>query len=295
MDIEYVDAADTAARMALLRLIDAYNDAHTGLGEPERKLAILLRDDAGAVQGGLLGVSYYRWLLLDILVLPEPMRGAGLGRRIVAAAEREALRRGCIGVWLGSYSFQAPGFYRRLGYREFGALDFPTGHSGIFLQKTDGLGADDPGDGLEITETPTAAEAAALEAAISAYNFPFAGERDRRHFGLIVRGPASGAVTGGLWAKPEWGLLFIETLILPEPLRGAGLGTRLLREAEGIARSRGYTGVFLDTFTFQARPFYERLGYAVFTIINEYPPGHRRFLMARALDANADFARPAPG
>ena len=288
MQIEFVDAADTAARHALLRLIDAYNDWHTKLGEPDRKLAILLRDAAGVVQGGLIGVSYYRWLMLDILLVPAPMRGGGLGRRLMAAAEREALRRGCIGVWLVSYSFQAPGFYRRLGYREFGTLDFPNGHRSFLFQKREELGEGDPAAAFELTDAPTQREEAALEAAITAYNRPFAGERDYRQFGLVLRDPDGGAIVGGLWAKPEWGLLFVETLFLPDQLRGSGIGTRLMREAEVVARDRGYAGVFLDTFSFQARPFYERLGYSVFTLIEDYPPGHRRFLMAKRFTENAD-------
>jgi GNAT superfamily N-acetyltransferase len=199
----------------------------------------------------------------------------------VQAAEREAIRRGCIGVWLLSYSFQAPGFYRRLGYRQIGALDFPNGHRAIFFQKRDGFGQSEAGSGLEITETPAKAEVAALVDAITAYNLPFAGPRDERQFGLVLRDPATRAVIGGLWAQPVYGLLFLEFLILPEGLRGAGIGTRLVRQAEEVARSRGYGGVFLDTFSFQARPFYERLGYSVFTVIDDYPPGHRRFLMAK--------------
>jgi len=291
MEIEFVDATDTAAHTTLRDQIDAFNDTHTRLGEPERKLAVLVRDPAtGAVRGGLLGVSYYRWLFVDILVLPPDLRGAGLGRRIMHAAEREAIRRDCIGVWLVSYSFQAPGFYRRLGYDEFGALDFPNGHSGILLRKTENLGLGDPGRGLEITETPTEADEATLVAAIGEYNEKFAGTRDPRQFGLVLRDDA-GAVIGGLWARPEWGLLFIETLILPERLRGGGTGTRLMHLAEQEARRRGYAGVFLDTFTFQARPFYERLGYTVFSTIENYPPGHSRFLLSKRLDAEAPERR----
>ncbi len=57
--------------------------------------------------------------------------------------------------------------------------------------------------------------------------------------------------------------------------------------AEQEARDRGYAGVFLDTFTFQARPFYERLGYSVFATIEDYPPGHSRFMLSKRLDADA--------
>jgi GNAT superfamily N-acetyltransferase len=289
MDIEFADASDRPAYEALRGQIDAYNDSHTKPGEPDRKLAIFVRDPGtGGIQGGLLGISYYRWLMLDIVFLPAAMRGAGLGRGLVQAAEAEAVARGCIGVWLLSYSFQAPGFYLRLGYRQIGTLDFANGHRAIFFLKRDGLGQPDPGSGLEITETPAKAEEAVLVDAITAYNLPFAGPRDERQFGLVLRDPDTRAVIGGLWARPVYGLLFLEFLILPERLRGAGIGTRLVCEAERIALSRGYGGVFLDTFSFQARPFYERLGYSVFTVIGDYPPGHCRFLMAKEFAEKPD-------
>jgi GNAT superfamily N-acetyltransferase len=296
MDIEFADAADRGAHEALRDQIDAFNDQQSGVVEPERKFCLFVRDAGGTVRGGVIGVSYYRWLMLDIVFLPEAMRGAGLGRRLIAAAEREALRRDCIGVWLLSFSFQAPGFYRRLGYQEIGTLAFPRGHHAVFLQKREGLDASASGDGFETTEAPAGADEAALIAGIAGYNAPFAGPPDDRQFGLVLRDPATGAVTGGLWAKPLYGLLFLAFLILPPHLRGGGTGTRLVREAERIARERGYAGVFLDTFSFQARPFYERLGYSVFTIISDYPPGHHRYLMAKHFDAEANHqAAPATG
>jgi GNAT superfamily N-acetyltransferase len=287
MDIEFADASDRGAYEALRDQIDAFNDSHTRLGEPDRKLGIFLRDPAtGAVQGGVLGVSYYRWLMLDIVFLPAAMRGGGLGRRLVQAAEGEAARRGCIGVWLLSYSFQAPGLYRRLGYQELGTLAFPGGFQAVFFQKCSDLVQPGAADGFDVTEAPAEPDRAALVDAITAHNLPFAGPRDERQFGLLVRDPSTRAVIGGLWAQPVYGLLFLEFLILPEHLRGGGIGTRLVHGAEEIARSRGYAGVFLDTFSFQARPFYERLGYSVFTIIDDYPPGHRRFLMAKSFAEN---------
>jgi GNAT superfamily N-acetyltransferase len=282
MDIEFTGAADRGVYEALRDQIEAFNAQRTGITEPDRPLGIFLRDPAtGVVQGGLTAISYYRWMMLDIVFLPEAMRGRGLGRRLVQAAEREAVARGCIGVWLQSYSFQAPGLYRRLGYQETGFLPFPNGHQAVFFQKRDLAGGTGAADGFEVTGNPTAADEAAILDAITAYNTPFAGPRDARRFGLVVRDPDTRAVVGGLWGWPVYGLLFLGYLILPEHLRRSGLGTRLMREAEKIARERGYRGVFLDTFSFQARPFYERLGYAVFTVFDDYPPGHRRFLMAK--------------
>jgi ribosomal protein S18 acetylase RimI-like enzyme len=66
----------------------------------------------------------------------EDLRGQGLGRQLVEAAEAEAGARGCEHVWLDSYTFQAPGFYERLGYEVFGALDgYPPPEGRVFLTR----------------------------------------------------------------------------------------------------------------------------------------------------------------
>jgi RimJ/RimL family protein N-acetyltransferase len=65
--------------------------------------------------------------------------------------------------------------------------------------------------------------------------------------------------------------------------RGGGHGRRMILALEQAARERGCTHAHLDTFSFQARPFYEKLGYEVFSTLDDYPPGHRRFFMKKAL------------
>jgi GNAT superfamily N-acetyltransferase len=74
-----------------------------------------------------------------------------------------------------------------------------------------------------------------------------------------------------------------------EPPRGHGYGERLLQAAEKEARTHGCRGVFLSTFSFQARPFYERFGYEVFGELPDYPTGHAYYFMKKALpDAETD-------
>jgi ribosomal protein S18 acetylase RimI-like enzyme len=66
----------------------------------------------------------------------DEFRGKGYGSKVMQAAEKEARRRGVKNVYLDSFSFQAPGFYKKLGYREFGKLkNFPAGHSRSWLTK----------------------------------------------------------------------------------------------------------------------------------------------------------------
>lgn len=79
----------------------------------------------------------------------------------------------------------------------------------------------------------------------------------------------------------NWNWLHIQLVWVSQSLRRSGLGTRLLREIEQAATQRGCTRAHLDTFSYQARPFYERLGYRVFGTLEDYPPGHQRFFMAK--------------
>ncbi|HEY0078978.1 MAG TPA: GNAT family N-acetyltransferase [Pyrinomonadaceae bacterium] len=117
------------------RLI-SYN---TSKAEPEnyKPLAVFLRDAAeSAVVGGLLGYTHWGWLYLSHVWLTEKLRGGGYGRRLIEAAEREAVSRGCRHAYLETHSFQARGFYEKLGYEVFGALeDYPAGETRYFLRK----------------------------------------------------------------------------------------------------------------------------------------------------------------
>lgn len=63
------------------------------------------------------------------------LRRSGIGSRLIAAAERHAVEFGCHSAWVDTFSFQAPNFYPRFGYREFARLDYPPEHQRIFLQK----------------------------------------------------------------------------------------------------------------------------------------------------------------
>jgi GNAT superfamily N-acetyltransferase len=122
-------------RDAIVAGLVAYNAQH-GVPWPWRDLNFVLRAPDGAVLGGLLGETNAGWLFIKALWVEESRRGRGHGTRLLAAAEDEARRRNCLGVYLDTYSFQARPFYERAGYHVFGELpDHPPGGLKYYLAK----------------------------------------------------------------------------------------------------------------------------------------------------------------
>jgi GNAT superfamily N-acetyltransferase len=115
--------------------ITLYNTQMAG-DDHVKSLCFALRGPDGQVVGGLIGATFFDWLHVDLVWLPEEHRGRGFGRRLLALAEEEARKRGAKNAFLDTFDFQAPGFYEKLGYRVFGSLpDFPVGHTRYYMCK----------------------------------------------------------------------------------------------------------------------------------------------------------------
>ena len=82
-------------------------------------------------------------------------------------------------------------------------------------------------------------------------------------------------------------LLFLASVAVPVELRGQGWARRLIEATETAAVQRGCQYIWLDTYSFQARPFYEKLDYRVFGQLDDHPPGHTRFFMFKTLRTDA--------
>jgi GNAT superfamily N-acetyltransferase len=99
---------------------------------------------------------------------------------------------------------------------------------------------------------------------------------------LFLRDP-SGQVIGGLLGGWRWGWVYVEKLWIHADYRKLGAGSRLLKAAEAEAAAAGCTDAVLDTFSFQARGFYERHGYVVYATLEGFPPGYRQFFFHKKL------------
>jgi GNAT superfamily N-acetyltransferase len=97
---------------------------------------VFVRDDRQAIRAGLIAHCYAGWLFIALLWVEEPLRRGGIGRHLIAEAERRALACGCHSAWVDTFSFQAPEFYKKQGYQEFAQLPYPPTHTRIFLRKS---------------------------------------------------------------------------------------------------------------------------------------------------------------
>jgi len=114
--------------------LHAYNDEQWLGHQPWHPLGVFLRQD-GVVVAGLSGGSYAGWLAIRYLWIAEPWRRLRLGSRLVREAERWAVAGGSHSAMVDTFSFQAPGFYRRQGYQEYARLDYPPRRERIFFRK----------------------------------------------------------------------------------------------------------------------------------------------------------------
>jgi GNAT superfamily N-acetyltransferase len=144
--------------------------------------------------------------------------------------------------------------------------------------------------GWRLTSDPGALLRGRVERGLSAHNLRRGREISgvdmlawgRRRLDRAVR-DAAGEVAGGIIAGTRWKWLEVATLWLREDIRGRGLGRALLLDAEEAARAAGCDRAILTTLSFQARGFYERLGYQVIGVQKEWLPGVDHFAMVKEL------------
>ena len=131
-----VEASPTPAEIQYLEdRIYEFNAGATGITDGEW-LAIFVRDTSGRIVAGLAGNTWGGWLEIRQLWVESSRRGQGLGTKLLAAAEREARRRGCEQALLMTFTFQAPAFYAKHGFEVVASFDdHPRGHANLLLRK----------------------------------------------------------------------------------------------------------------------------------------------------------------
>ncbi|WP_235973638.1 GNAT family N-acetyltransferase [Peribacillus faecalis] len=126
-------------------------------------------------------------------------------------------------------------------------------------------------------------EASYIRKKLIEFNTNFIPKDDYERITITLK-DEQGHIVGGLLAVIEWQSLHIDVLWVDNSLRGEGQGKKLVSIAEKIASEKGCTLIKLDTFSFQALEFYQKLGYEVFGELKDFPAGHTQYYLYKRVE-----------
>lgn len=122
-----------------------------------------------------------------------------------------------------------------------------------------------------------------LRSNLAAYNVAQMHGDDRYTEVMLTLRDQAGVMRGGVVVGLFWGIAEIDFLWVHDDLRGQGFGRELLAAAERQAFEQGCQYAYLTTYSFQAPQFYQKMGYEIVAEIKDYPPGHTKYTLKKAL------------
>lgn len=125
-------------------------------------------------------------------------------------------------------------------------------------------------------------EAQVIEDKINEFNMTVTGDRNWKPVRIFLRAD-DGSLRGGITANLWGGWMHVDYLWVDQDLRKEGFGSQLVLAAEAEALAYGCHDAWLETYSFQAKPFYEKLGYEVIAEMTDFPPGHSHYVLKKHL------------
>ena len=135
---------------------------------------------------------------------------------------------------------------------------------------------------ISITREPTEAETSQLGQGLNRHAIENLQQDGFDPIAVFIR-DEDGGIVGGVSGYLNWNWLQVSLLWVDSSLRGTGYGKQLMKRIEALGREHGCINAHVDTFSFQARAFYESIGYSVFATLEDYPQDHSRHYMKKAL------------
>ena len=277
----------------VIRGVDQHNIAVTGLPD-YYPVGFFVRGRGDEVLGGLLGDIWGGWLHVGSLWVSESIRGRGYGAELMTRAHQYGLDKSCTHSHLQTGSYEARPLYESLGYNVYAELkNHPARpHSRYFLlRRLDGnderpLHVKDLA--IVMDAYPSKDAEMVVRQGISTHAYAAIGipEREWSPHNFFLRdseGEILGGVLGNIWG--DW--MYLAYVWVDRSVRGNGHASRLVAASEEHAIAKGCGNAFLGTFSFQARPLYEKLGYQVFGVEEEHPKGHSHYLMRKEFGGGA--------
>jgi len=267
--------------------LEQYNRQQTNgeYDEPGAEIGLVLKGPEGTVIGGITASTIFRVMHLEAFWVSKEHRKQGHGSRLVLQAEQIGFEKGCIASQTQSFSFQAPEFYQKIGYQVLGIYDgYPDGITEYTLMKklrlqgptsAGSVLVDEASLHFSIAEPSTPEDLKAVHAGLYwSVDEHVGAERDNPGITIkLVVKDGAGQVVGGLLAWTTLRNMILDDLWLDDAYRGRGLGTKLLSEAERVARNAGCLACQTYSFDFQAPGFFRRLGYQTYGVSDGYPHG----------------------
>lgn len=248
---------DTVPQAAEAQVLAILSEAATAAGYPFRSEATSLQAwDGETFLGGLIARIGVDWVCVEMLAVDHAARGRGVGRALMAAVETLAREQGKTGIWLDSYTFQAPDFYRRLGYAEIGRIEhYPRDQARVFLAKRfeevplarRQRPREDHGPLLALVRTSFAFMDGRIDPPSSVHRLTAAAVTAQAEVGEVWVLEVDGGPVACLFATPMEGALYVGKLAVAGAWRGRGLARRLMGIAEDRARAQGFPRIRLQS------------------------------------------------
>jgi GNAT superfamily N-acetyltransferase len=230
-------------------------------------------------------------------MVAENYRKQGFGRELVLAAERIGSEMGCISSHTWTFEFQGPKFYPKLGYKLIGVYNgYPNDLKEYVFEKRlenhqeplerNGQSIKSLSNGLYITDKVTNEDIETLHAGLRSYVDQHVGdEKNGISIKLVIKN-GTDHIVGGLHAWTTIHNLLVEYVWIDEQYRNIGLGTRLLLEAEAIAKKNGCIASLVCPLSFQSPEFFQNLGYQTFGYSDMYPDAVREYYLIKKYATN---------
>jgi GNAT superfamily N-acetyltransferase len=276
-------------RDLLLQRLSGYGVEATGGGllSPNLDISVAVESPTGEVVGGTSVSSRLSVMFPEVLWVADDHRGLGLGEAVVREAERQAREAGCGASQTWTFSFQAPGFYEKIGYQRIGFFDgYPGRITECILAK--------PFEDSEEQATPLPrgyqlirhATPEHMEPVLTGFHeFCVAQVGDAMEgiaIDLALR-LGDGTLVGGLHAWTTLQVMVPGRVWVEPELRGCGHGSRFLENAERVAREHGCISVQTAAFDFQSPGFFWRNGYENYGQSSAYPAPFREHYLIKRL------------
>ncbi|QVK17080.1 GNAT family N-acetyltransferase [Mycoplasmatota bacterium] len=246
----------------------------------------LILKDKEVVVGGLFGALTWDCLFVNDYWVDEAYRNQGLGKYLLNQAEKITLEHDINYMTIHAIDEKLKDFLINRGYQVYGYLDDrPIGHRYNFLEKhlrNNILKEINIPNEISLVKTPSKIETDQFQEQLAHEKEALVGKHFFE-FVYIIAKNENRKLIGGLVGYIGYDYLYISTLWVHEDYRKKKLGKQLVTKAENYALDMKINQAFLGTTDFQAKPFYEKLGYEVFGVNKNLPKGFNNYSMKKIL------------